>query len=135
MSLKEFGRLRHQFPDRIAVGNCATLDEIREAERTLGVTFSLSYLRFVALYGWAEIDSSEVYGLGAGIPEYLNVVHCTIREREDAEPEMPHHLIPIMNDGSGNHYCLDSSRVSANDEMPIVFWDHESPAGESQIPK
>src|SRR5262245_39483618 len=135
MSLKQFGRLRFQFPGRVRVGNCATLDEIRQAEHALGVAFSLSYLRFLALYGWAEIGCFQVYGIGAGVPEHLNIVSNTIGEREEFEPHMPHHLIPVMNDGSGNHYCLDSSCANADDEMPIVFWDHESPAGESQMPK
>jgi hypothetical protein len=40
------------------------------------------------------------------------------------------HLIPVMNDGSGNLYCLDTSVA---DEPPIVFWDHE--AGSDQTPE
>jgi hypothetical protein len=35
----------------------------------------------------------------------------------------------MMNDGAGNHYCLDSSKKGG----PVVFWDHE--LGENQQPK
>ena len=31
-----------------------------------------------------------------------------------------------MNDGFGNHYCLDVSRME-NGVCPVVFWDHEEP--------
>jgi len=47
---------------------------------------------------------------------------------------MPHRLIPLMNDGSGNHECLDTSKIKDGD-CPVVFWDHEHPRGILQSPK
>ncbi|CAN5884843.1 hypothetical protein BH11MYX4_BH11MYX4_03280 [soil metagenome] len=42
--------------------------------------------------------------------------------------KLPVSLVPIMNDGGGNLYCLDSRSA----EPSVVFWDHE--AGEKQDP-
>ncbi|EKR75569.1 hypothetical protein LEP1GSC041_1591 [Leptospira noguchii str. 2006001870] len=36
-------------------------------------------------------------------------------------PKLPKYLIPVMNDGSGNLYCIDTRFV----EPFLVFWDHE----------
>lgn len=47
-------------------------------------------------------------------------------------PSLLPHLIPVMNDGGGNHYCLDTSQSHA-EECAIVFWDHE--LGEEQTPE
>ncbi|QRK09499.1 SMI1/KNR4 family protein [Archangium violaceum] len=44
-------------------------------------------------------------------------------------PALPRHLIPLMNDGGDNLYCLDSRREG---EPPVVFWDPT--AGETQEP-
>jgi cell wall assembly regulator SMI1 len=34
---------------------------------------------------------------------------------------MPHHFLPFSNDGRGNHYCLDLSRLTGQ-SCPVVFW-------------
>ena len=133
MSLDRFDEIRHQSSD-IEVGIGASSLDIDQAQFALGVTFSASYVQFLKFYGWAKLKYDYVYGLGEGIPDYLNVVKTTILEREAAEPALPRFLVPIMNDGSGNHYCLDS-RQSNNGEMTVVFWDHESPDGKSQVPE
>jgi hypothetical protein len=63
------------------------------------------------------------------VPPWLNLVEMTRSEREQMRPALPHHLIPLMNDGGGNLYCLDSRGAG---EPPVVFWDHE--AGDQQQP-
>src|SRR5262245_11244389 len=133
MSLEKFGHLRHRCPD-IEVGIGASPMEIEQAQLALKVQFSRSYVKFLSLYGWAKIKSASIYGLGPGIPDFLSVVNNTIDEREAVEPPLPIFLIPIMNDGSGNHYCLDSSQIREG-EMPIVFWYHEASTGRFQKPE
>ena len=132
MSLDMFDQLRRQCPD-IEVGKGASSLEIEEAQQRLGVNFSKTYAKFLSLYGWAKIKDAYVYGLGPGIPAYLDVVNTAIDERQALKPSMPSHLLPLMNDGAGNHYCLDTGQVTEG-EMPVVFWDHENPDGESQVP-
>ena len=40
------------------------------------------------------------------------------------EPALLSNLVPVMSDGAGNHYCLNTS-VMQNGECPVIFWDHE----------
>lgn len=71
----------------------------------------------------------ELFGLGADVPPYLSLTAMTRSEREEMSPSLPAHLIPLMNDGGGNLYCLDSR---GGGEPPVVFWDHT--AGARQEP-
>ncbi|WP_061231596.1 SMI1/KNR4 family protein [Leptospira noguchii] len=57
----------------------------------------------------------------------MDLISVTESERVEMKPKLPKYLIPIMNDGSGNLYCIDTRFV----EPFLVFWDHE--IGEDQI--
>lgn len=72
----------------------------------------------------------DVFGLGFDVPPYLDLVRVTQSERAEAVPALPEHLVPLMNDGAGNHHALDTS--SPSNDPPVVFWDHEF--GENQVP-
>jgi cell wall assembly regulator SMI1 len=73
----------------------------------------------------------ELYGVGDSVPEHLDLIANTVRERVDFRPYLPKYLVPVLADGAGNHYCLDLSK-SDSGKCPVVFWDHD--AGEQQIP-
>ena len=103
-------------------GAGARESEIQEAERQLGVPIKGSYRLFVLEFGWGGAGPYELFGLGAGVPRYLELVSMTHSEREEMGLHLRHSLLPIMNDGGGNLYCVDTA---AGDEPPIVFWDHE----------
>jgi hypothetical protein len=47
-------------------------------------------------------------------------------------PRLLQALVPIRNDGGGNHYCPDTRHLQ-DDECPVVFWDHEE--GATQTPE
>ncbi len=111
-------------------GQGATLDEIDHAQSELGGVFPESYRSFLLDYGWARFAHEEIYGLGKDVPNHLNLIRNAISERRQMSPLIPEWLIPIMNDGAGNHYCLDAS---ISQESPVVFWDHE--LGEDQKPE
>lgn len=64
------------------------------------------------------------------VPPYLDLVAVTESERTQMRPALPSHLIPIMNDGGGNLYCLDASQAG---EPTVVFWAHT--LGEEQVPE
>lgn len=106
------------------LGTGAPQDQIRAAEQTLGLTFPTSYRTFLQTLGWGIIGYHEIYGLGKKVPEYLNLVNATHRERHEAEPPMRDDLVPLANDGFGNHYCLETSQLR-DGECPVVFWNHE----------
>lgn len=114
------------FPDK-KCGTGAVEAEIADAERSLGVRFPESYRVFLKTFGWGRFGHEEFYGLGTDIPEdlkHLDLVKVTLSERLQFEPHMPPHLIPVRADGAGNHFCLDTAKLS-NNEAPVVFWDHD----------
>ena len=113
------------------VGSGASGEAVAAAERTLGVQFPKDYAVFLQTYGWARLICDELYGIGESVPLHLNVITNAIREREDFRPYMPEHLLPVLSDGAGNHYCLDVSQI-ASGACPVVFWDHDE--GETQTP-
>lgn len=116
----------HQF------GRGASPAEIAAGEQALGLTFPESYRAFLSEFGWGGVEDIEVFGLGLDVPTFLDLVRVTHVERLEAEPQLPQHLLPILNDGYGNHYCLDTS-IRNDNESPVVFWDHE--AGPDQEPE
>ena len=123
-------KTRFQAREDRAFGVGASESEIDDAERTLLVPIVGTYRSFLLEFGWGGVGSFEVFGLGADVPPYLDLVAVTHSERAEMHPPLPRHLIPIMNDGGGNLYCLDST---VSTEPPVVFWDHER--GPNQRPE
>ena len=114
-------------------GRGATPQQIELAEQQLGVEFPRSYKVFLELLGWASLEGLELYGLGEDVPAYLDLVKVTLSERTEMRPRLPSRLLPLMNDGAGNHYCLDVGLHEQGECPPVVFWDHN--LGESQDPE
>ncbi|WP_438033472.1 SMI1/KNR4 family protein [Sorangium sp. So ce204] len=127
MGVDELRMIFDEIPSQ-SVGCGATDSEIAAAERRLGINLNGEFREFLRVYGWGGILSVELYGLGGDVPSHLDLVRITESERGEMSPRLPGYLVPIMNDGGGNLYCLDT-RV---DEPPVVLWDHE--AGEDQEP-
>ncbi len=123
MTYEELRERLMSYPN-VDPGTGATAEAVDRAQEVLGVSFAESYRRFLMDFGWVEIGPFEVYGLGAGIPEYLDVVKQTLWERIEARYHLPRHLIPIMNSGGGDQYCLDTSQPE-DGESPVVLFDHE----------
>jgi hypothetical protein len=117
-----------------ACGKGATTEEIATARAALGANFSRSYEQFLREFGWVRLGHQRlapysalaigVYGLGSDVPSHLDLLKRTVAERTEMELPLPLRLVPVMGDGGGNHYCLDTSRM-ADDECPIVLWNHE----------
>lgn len=105
--------------------------EIHDAERILGVVLSGSYRHFLRDFGWGGVAHLEIFGLGSDAPHYLDLINMTLRERREMDPALPNCLVPLMNDGAGNHYCLDTRHMRQG-ECSVVFWDHE--LGKNQQP-
>ncbi|MDQ3703999.1 MAG: SMI1/KNR4 family protein [Chloroflexota bacterium] len=119
-------------PGQVEFGRGATPQEIQLAEQQLSVVFPRSYKEFLEQFGWASLEGLELYGLGEDVPAYLDLVKVTLSERMEMRPRLPRPLLPLMNDGAGNHYCLDVGSGEQG-ECPVVFWDHNQ--GESQDPE
>ncbi|WP_337874145.1 SMI1/KNR4 family protein [Exiguobacterium sp.] len=66
-------------------------EEVREAEKQVGMAFPETYREIVKEFGSLEIGSDEIFGLG--VDGYLNVVETTLKEREIAEGKLDGYLV------------------------------------------
>jgi cell wall assembly regulator SMI1 len=103
------------------MGTGASEAEIESAQQSLGVTFPLALREYLRRFGHLEVGHFELYGLGAELPKYLQLVAMTVTERIESGCALPHELIPILNDGGGNLYCIDT-RPSGTGR--VVLWVH-----------
>lgn len=98
--------------------------DILVAEQVLQLPIGGGYREFLKRFGWGGVGCVELFGLGG--PVYLDIVRVTQSERCEGSPGLPMHLIPIMNDGGGNLFCLDALR---REDPPIVVWEHVAYGG------
>lgn len=54
------------------------------------------------------------------MPSRLELVMIVKSEDHETELPLPDELIPLLNDGMGNHFCFDLSKK----EPKVVFWDY-----------
>jgi len=97
--------------------------DIDLAESNLGVSFGPGLRRFLRRFGWLEVGPDEYYGLGSDVPNHMSLLLITASERTVMNPRLRHSLVPVMNDGGGNLYCVDTAREQQ--VAPVVFWDHD----------
>ncbi len=100
---------------------------IRDAERALGVTFRPELQDYLVRFGHLELGHFELFGLGGDLPQYLSLVTMTQSERLDTGCPIPRNLVPLLNDGGGNLYCISTNEAS---ESGVFFWDHERGPGQ-----
>jgi hypothetical protein len=120
MTFDELAQELESSPSK-AFGRGASEHDIRAANAKLGVNISGGYRHFLRRFGWGGVGSFELFGLGPDVPPYLDLVAAAESERKEMHPPLASYLIPLMNDGGGNLYCLDSRRA---DEPTVVFRDH-----------
>lgn len=130
MNFEEIAQMILSFPKK-DLGTGVDDHEIESAVHTLNIPICGGYRRFLRRFGFARIADFDVFGLGNGIPRYLHLVVVTESERNDVDPPLPEHLLPIMNNGGGDLVCLDTR--ASPEEPPIVMWWHED--GPDQVPE
>lgn len=131
MSADVIRPILQDFQGDIEHGPGAMVGEIADCERELGVRFVGSFFHYLQTYGWLNVGSNEIYGLGATIESWRRLKEMTLSERTEMSPPLPRHLVTFYNDGFGNQHCLDA-RYVVDDEHRIVFWNHE--LGPDQTP-
>src|ERR1043165_3149 len=104
------------------IGDGVSPSMIADAEKRLGVTFPGALREYLRRFGWIELGHMEFFGLGGRIPPHLHLVDLTVSERSEGGVGLPDHLIPLLNDGGGNLYCIDVGHGSGGQ---IVLWNHE----------
>jgi hypothetical protein len=107
---------------QIRFGSGVTSDQLLIAEAQLDLSVKGGYRSFLEEFGWLDAGEFEVYGLGDDVPRHLNLVNVTLSERSVMNPPLLPSLIPVMNDGGGNLYCVDAGPVRNG---AVLFWDHE----------
>lgn len=128
MALDELERIL-RFRDDAAIGRGVTDEAVHAAEEALEVPFPPDLKDYLKRFGHIEVGHFELFGLGEETPEYLDIVRVTKSERTESGCPLPVNLVPLLNDGGGNLYCV---AVSDNQAGSIVLWDHE--AGPRQEP-
>lgn len=125
MDFEQLSRRLEAFTDH-KWGEGASDASVREAQRLIEVELPNSFLAFLNKYGWGGVEYIELFGLGDDVPDHLNLVAVVNSERNEMNPRLPKSFIPVLNDGFGNLYCLDTSAMKEG-ECPVVFWNHELP--------
>ncbi|MBK8219294.1 MAG: SMI1/KNR4 family protein [Myxococcales bacterium] len=119
-------RARHD----VIIGTGCKEEVAADAERALGVCFPRELRKYLVQFGHLELGPSEMFGLGEELPEHLNIVTMTMLERGDSGSPVRHDLVPLLNDGAGNLYCVGTSGAETG---CVLYWDHE--LGPNQQPK
>jgi hypothetical protein len=111
------------------IGTGCTASELDAVRGVFGVLPD-DYVAYLGDFGWFAVSSHEVIGFGAGVPPHLDVIRVVTWERELAQPPMRAGLVPLGNNGAGDHYCVDLAAPG----HPVVFWSHDDPVGPEQVP-
>ena len=131
--MKTFEEVRRTLRTRpgVVTGKGVSEAAIRAAEKSLGNVIRGGYRLFLLEFGWGGSGDEVLFGLGKGVPRHLELVATASRERTEMVPRLRSDLVPLMNDGAGNLFCIDGSH-RAPAEPTIVLWDHEF--DEDQVP-
>jgi hypothetical protein len=84
------------------------------------IEFPPTYRRFLSEYGAGSIGGTEIYGVIDGDFENSSIpdaVWHNLTLRRDGHDEV---LFSFHAVGDGEEFCLDSSRVRPDGEMPVV---------------
>ena len=124
MKFTDIERAIMNFQGDKTLGSGVSEDAVRLAETQLNSNIAGSYRQFLKRYGWVDIGTNEIFGLGDDVPAYLELCSNTRWERNESFRRLPARMVPVYNDGFGNLYVLDTDQI-IDGENPIYFWDHE----------
>jgi SMI1-KNR4 cell-wall len=94
----------------ILKGSSVSLDEVRIAEKELGVAFCNDYIEFVMKYGGAIVGPYPLYGLRrceAMARNFWSLIEVTKRFRSKQWPELGMHYV-VSDDHAGNPIWIES---------------------------
>jgi hypothetical protein len=120
MGFDELRRVLADIPD-VETGGDLAVEFIAAAEREVG-SIPEDYRSFISEFSWLAADSYEIFGLGASVPSYLDLVRNTRDERQRGG--LPDDLIPVMNNGGGDLFCVRVADGPTADGA-VVRWSHE----------
>src|SRR5438067_1649509 len=101
-------------------------ERIALAEQDLGLTCPPSYRAFLRRFGAGFLFGYEIAGVplerctDAEPPPWTHVVDDTLGYRRGAQ--LPEPYVVISSDGGDYWFLLDTSRVDAAGECPVLIW-------------
>jgi len=95
-------------------------EEIRAAEKELGLTFPSGYRAFLRHYGAGTVHYYNFYGLPRG-QLWGDVVMMNQLDKRS----LPSHYVKFMEDVGDYAYYLDTSRMDSRKECPVVVFGWE----------
>ncbi len=98
--------------------------QIISAENELKYKFPSSYRYFLEHFGSGDFKGLEFYGLvpGNSVYEIPNSLWLTMNLRETES--LPEDLFVIEDLGDGALACLWLSKMSHDNECPVILWDY-----------
>lgn len=111
-----------KFSDNILSLGSPILDSrLEQLEQSIKYEFPIDFKHILKRFNGFSLCGKEVSGLGVEYKESSldRIYHF---EHSHSANKMPSHFFPFSNDGRGNHYCLDLSKLNANKTCPIIFW-------------
>ncbi len=98
-----------------------TPDEIKKAEKLLGVQFSKQYKDFCKNYGYLSFYGNEIFGIDPDNLEILegNCVAYALNDRKVYE--LPRHYIPIYDYGDGTMAYMDYSALNKEEPRIVIM--------------
>ena len=106
-----------------------SIEDVQEAEVILGTTFPDSYKEFLITFSKMAFQGECIYGLGDKNEYqnqnyvYSNIICNTLDERKvNTDPPFPESFVVIYDLGDGEKFCLDTSKMNAEGECPVIAW-------------
>lgn len=105
----------------LEIGSSIQDNRIEKFENEINQKLPVDFKYFLTEFNGFSLMSTKVFGLGDHYQqEALDKIYYF--EHSEIENKMPSFFIPFSNDGRGNHYCLDLSRMDENMICPVIFW-------------
>jgi antitoxin YobK len=121
MNFDDAKKIIARHPDMTDFVGPTTEQEVRDAEKRLGVTFSRSYLAFLREFGCGNFGAEEFLGVGVEPMAVPSVIWYTETTRRKSS-RFPKHYVPVYDVGLGEVMCLDTSQLRPDGECPVVRW-------------
>ena len=69
-------------------------------------------------------------GLGAKVPQHLDLVQMTLSERTEVEPPLPENMVALLNWGNGSLACV---ACGLDPDARVFYADHEIEGSSERI--
>jgi len=114
----------YKFSESILTLGDPILDKrIEELEHQIGFNLPLDYKYIMTKHNYLSLAGTEVLGIGKEL-ENESIENLYLREHDEVGNPMFKEFLPFSPDGTGNHYCLDLSKLE-NNTCPVIFWEHD----------